>query len=99
MIIQAILAAYPETHATYLFGSHATDSAWPDSDVDLALLLPHAQAKQVDSLALSDLRFAVETHLERPVDLVNLRRVSTVFQKEIVMTPHFLRGCVCGGCV
>ena len=34
---------------------------------------------------MSDLRFALETLLEKEVDLINLRRVPTVLQKEVVV--------------
>jgi hypothetical protein len=41
-------------------------------------------AKQVGSLALSRLRVDLEGLLRRDVDLINVRLVSTVFQKEII---------------
>lgn len=52
--------------------------------MDIALLLPHNAAKTAGPLVMSPLRFSLEKHLHRPMDLVNLRRVSTVFQKEII---------------
>lgn len=83
-VIPLLRAAYPDVQAIYLFGSYATADERPDSDVDLALLLPPLTAKAVGSLALSDLRATLERRLGREVDLVNVRQVSTVFQKEIV---------------
>lgn len=83
--IPLIRAAYPDVQAVYLFGSYAAGNPWPDSDIDLALLLPPATAKAAASLAVSDLRAALERALGCEVDLVNLRQVSTVFRKEIVM--------------
>jgi len=83
-IIQTVLKHYPEVQAIYLFGTYGTDEQWTDSDVDIALLLKHQQAKTVGTLAMSDLRFELERLLEKDVDLINLRRVSTVLQKEIV---------------
>lgn len=77
---------YPATQAVYLFGSHGSAHEWPDSDIDIALLLPHADAKQTGGLGMSDLRFALESELKKTVDLINLRRVSTVLQKEVVTT-------------
>ena len=44
-IIRTILAHYPQAQAIYLFGSYATTDEWPDSDVDVALLLPPDQAR------------------------------------------------------
>lgn len=84
-IIQTILAHYSTVQAIYLFGSFDTDNAWPDSDVDIALLLPPEQAKHTGSMALGNARVALERLLGKDVDLINLRQVSTVFQKEIIM--------------
>lgn len=86
--IDLILAHYPHTQAIYLFGSYGTENEWPDSDVDLALLLPPLEAKQVGFLALGELHLALERHFRKDVDLINLRRVSTVFQKEIIMADR-----------
>jgi uncharacterized protein len=83
-IVQTILAHQPRTQAVYLFGSHAGGEPWPASDVDLAILLPPDTARQAGSLAFSELRSRLEELVERDVDLVNLRLVSTVFQNEII---------------
>ncbi len=87
-VIQEVLANYPQTQAIYLFGSWGTENEWPDSDVDIALLLPPVEAKKVGTLLMSPLRFSLESLLNRPVDLINLRQVSTVFQKEIVCSER-----------
>ncbi len=84
-IIRIILNHYPNTQAIYLFGSHAAGQEWPESDVDIAVLLPSAEAKKIGSLLISDLRFDLETLLGKEVDLINLRRVPTVLQKEVVV--------------
>ncbi len=55
-IIGTLLAAYPATQAIYLFGSYGTENEWPDSDVDIALLLPPDAAKKVGTLVMSILR-------------------------------------------
>ena len=85
-IVATVLAAYPSTQAIYLFGSYGSENEWPDSDVDLALLLPPEEAKWAGPLTTSGLRFALESVLQKDVDLVNLRRASTVFQKEIIFS-------------
>jgi len=82
--MEIMLEAYPDLKAVYLFGSCADGTETPASDVDIALLIPHAEAKAAGHLAMSPLRFSLEKHLHRSVDLVNLRLVSTVFQKEII---------------
>jgi len=83
-IVGTVLDHYPDTQAIYLFGSYGTENEWPDSDVDIALLLPPEQAKASRLLAMSPLCSELGSLLEKPVDLINLREVSTVFQKEII---------------
>jgi predicted nucleotidyltransferase len=85
--VRVILAALPQTQAIYLYGSAASgalDTTGAHSDVDIAVILPHGQAKAVGSLAMSETRFQLEEVLERPVDLVNARTVPIVLQKEII---------------
>lgn len=83
-MIRIALEHFPKTQAIYLFGSYGTDQEWPESDVDIAVLLPPEEAKEVGSLVMSDLRFALESLLKKDVDLINLRRVPTVLQKEVI---------------
>jgi len=85
-IIETILTHYSQAQAVYLFGSYGTEDERPSSDVDIAILLPPEQAKAAGSLLLGELHLALAELLSKEVDLVNLRQVSTVFQKEIVMT-------------
>jgi predicted nucleotidyltransferase len=87
-IIQAILAHHPDTQAIYLFGTYGTEEEWPESDVDMAVLLPPKEAKQRGSFTMSKLQVTLEQLLGKDVDLINLRRVSTVFQKEITMAER-----------
>ena len=82
--MEPIIEVYPSVQAGYLFGSFAERNENEHSDIDIALLLPHQLAKQEQSLAMSPLRFVLEKKLRTTVDLINLRIVSTVFQKEIV---------------
>ncbi len=87
-IVQTILSHFPQTQAIYLFGSYGTAQEWPDSDVDIAVLLPPKLAKQIGSLTLSKLHLALAALLNKEVDLINVRQVSTVFQKEIIMAER-----------
>ncbi|TVS13277.1 MAG: nucleotidyltransferase domain-containing protein [Wenzhouxiangella sp.] len=84
--IEQIVAALPRPQAVYLFGSAAIDEALPDSDIDIAVLLPPDEARRVGNLAGSQLHLRLESGPSRDIDLINLREVSTVFQKEIVFT-------------
>jgi predicted nucleotidyltransferase len=82
--IELIRAFFPAAQAIYLFGSCCVGTETRESDADIALLLPHQASRSTGSLAMSPLRFQLEKELKRTVDLVNLRLVSTVFQKEII---------------
>ncbi|MBI4315749.1 MAG: nucleotidyltransferase domain-containing protein, partial [Chloroflexi bacterium] len=74
----------PAAQGNYLFGSYDAHKELPDSDIDIALLLPPEQARQEKNLLLSRCRFDLQNALSRDVDLLNARQVSTVFQKEII---------------
>lgn len=88
LIVRIVLEHYPEVQAIYLFGTYGTLDEWPDSDVDIAVLLPPAEAKRAGALVMSDLHLVLETLLGKDVDLINLRRVSTVLQKEVVFADR-----------
>lgn len=83
-IMKTVLLHYPDVQAVYLFGSYGTEDEWPESDVDIALLLHPEKSKKTGSLAISNLLIALESLLKKNVDIINLRQVSTVLQKEIV---------------
>ncbi|HXJ92171.1 MAG TPA: nucleotidyltransferase domain-containing protein [Terriglobia bacterium] len=83
-IVRIILEHYPATQAIYLFGTYGMPDEWPDSDVDLAVLLPPEDTRRKPHLMLTSCQFALQDALGKSVDLLNARRVSTVFQKEIV---------------
>ena len=84
VIIRLILEIFPRTQAIYLFGSYGTDQERPESDADIALLITPKEAKGVGLLMASDLRSDLESLLNKDVDLINLRLVSTVLQKEVI---------------
>lgn len=88
-ICRCILRYYPDTQAIYLFGSWGTPWQTAASDVDIAVLLPPLPAKQVDPWQWLELA----QHLAAIVgtaraDVINLRQVNTVLQKEIVMAER-----------
>jgi predicted nucleotidyltransferase len=87
-IINTILAHHPTVQGIYLFGSYATADQRPDSDADIALLLMPSDAKKAGSLAATCLASELAGIIGRSVDLINLRQVSTVLQKEVVMADR-----------
>lgn len=48
-LVKLILDAWSETQAIYLFGSWGTEYERPESDLDIAILLPLKQAKGAGS--------------------------------------------------
>ncbi len=91
-IANTVLAAHPDTQAIYLYGTWGTEYQRRDSDIDIAVLLPYEQAKEVDS---RDWRLlATEVALTAKVeyaDLINLRCVNTTFQAEILRTGRLIQ--------
>lgn len=89
-IIRIVLEHYPAAQAIYLFGTYGTADEWPDSDVDIALLLPPGQGPRKPHLMLTPCHYALADALGKAVDLLNAREVSTVFQKEIIESGRLL---------
>jgi len=83
-IVDLVLSEFPETQAIYLFGTYGTEYQRPDSDVDIALLLPYEQAINVKSFAMHPLHTTLEQLLHRNVDLINGQLAPTMLQKEII---------------
>jgi uncharacterized protein len=83
-IISRVKKHFPDIEAVYIFGSFGTEYERPDSDADIALLLP--RRKKTDRSVWDLCRSSLEDSLSRTVDLIDLREVSTVFQNEIVST-------------
>ncbi len=72
--------------AIYRFGSSATDTARSDSDVDVAML----GAGPLDPLVRFDLQELLAAAIHRSVDLVDLRRASSVMAHQVVTTGLLL---------
>ena len=87
-IVNQILSTHPHTQAIYLYGTWGTEYQRPDSDMDIAVLLPLDEARQVDLAGrwhLFATGMAAKIHIEH-VDLINLHCVDTNFQAEILRT-------------
>lgn len=89
-LIAVILRDFPETQAIYLYGSVARGEQRPDSDIDLAVLLPRAQARQVGEMTMRQTHLALERLARRSVDLVNLRLATSVLQNQVVDTGQLM---------
>lgn len=76
----SLLREFPEGLAFYVYGSFAHGDAWPDSDLDLAVLLP-AEQRIGDILAVAQ---RLSADVGRNVDLVDLRRAGDVLRGEVL---------------
>ncbi|MDQ6970171.1 MAG: nucleotidyltransferase domain-containing protein [Mariprofundus sp.] len=83
-LIQTCLAHLPFIQAIYLFGSWATVDEKASSDIDIALLFPVQEARKLSGLYTTPLHQALEKLFSKNIDLINLRQVSTVLQKEVI---------------
>jgi len=90
-ILESALGAldteFPDAWALYVFGSFARGDQRPDSDLDLAVLLP-PQVDFRDKLALIA---RLSRQVGREVDLVNLRRASLDLVHELLREGKPLR--------
>lgn len=79
------LAAF-DPAVIYVFGSAALGAVRPDSDLDVAFL----PAAPSDAWAVFQVAQELARQLRREVDLVDLRRASTVLRKEVLRTGRRL---------
>jgi uncharacterized protein len=89
-IIQILCCNYPNIQAIYLFGSFGTEFQTERSDVDIALLFHPTEASEIGQLSMSESREKLEELTGRDVDLINLRLVNTVLQKEVIAADRCL---------
>jgi len=74
--------------ALYAFGSRVAGTAGPQSDLDLAVLVPG----YADPLTLWHLAGELADVVGCPVDLLDLRAASTVMQYQVITTGQRLWG-------
>jgi uncharacterized protein len=83
-IIFLVLRHYPQVAGIYFFGTYGTPDERPDSDLDIALLFTPDENGKEEPLSFRTCKDALEVLTNRDVDLINLRKMTTVFQNEIV---------------
>lgn len=81
-----LLDTFPDLTFAYLFGSFASNTATPSSDIDIAIYTPSTLTPQ----QLFQHAQSLGIQLKREVDLVNIKAVSTVFQQQIISTGDVL---------
>jgi predicted nucleotidyltransferase len=78
------LRVWPELQGLWVFGSRVTGAARPDSDLDLALLLPG----RADAARLWEVSGELARLAGCDVDLLDLRAASTVMAHQVLSTGH-----------
>lgn len=79
-IIAIVRADLPDVVAIYLFGSRVHGAVHAESDYDIAFLPPRA----IDPLRRFDVQERLASRLRASVDLVDLRRASTVLAVQVL---------------
>lgn len=85
-ILAAVREALPGVRRVYLFGSRATGEEWPDSDLDLAVVLDGP----ADPVSLWMAGEDIASRLDVDVDLINLLAADTVLKHQIVTNGKLL---------
>jgi len=81
-IVKKFLIKHLDVDVIYLFGSSVKNTMRKDSDIDVAFL----SDKSVDSFDLFLLSQKLANLLGREVDLIDIKKASTVFQAQIIST-------------
>lgn len=77
--IRTLLLAQPDIQAAVVFGSMASGTAGPDSDLDIAILAE----RPLDATRRSELIEALAQTTGRPVDLVDLRTAGVMILRSV----------------
>ena len=86
-LVESIRRLIPGVLAVYAYGSRVREEERPDSDLDLALLLPRDEA--VSALDLAQLQGDLESMAGFPVEISILSpEIQTVHCKEVVTRGH-----------
>ena len=75
-----IIQSIPSLSAIYLFGSYGSNYQRKDSDIDLAILTK----EEIEILSLWEIAQNISLEIKIDVDLIDLRKASTVFCFQIL---------------
>lgn len=81
-LTECVTARFPDVLGFYLFGSQASGSARPDSDIDVAILVD----KPVEAEAAFELKTDLSSKFKKDVDLVDLLRCDSVTAAQVAAT-------------
>jgi predicted nucleotidyltransferase len=85
-LVATVSDRIPGLAAVYLFGSRAREDAGPDSDIDLAVLT----LDNLDPVERWKLQEDLAARAHQNVDLVDLRRASTVMRVQVLRDGRLL---------
>lgn len=85
-IIKKVLVKALAPYLIYIFGSTVKGRSRDDSDIDIAILTD----RQIDEYKLFILSQKLADVSKREVDLVDLRKASTVFKVQIIKTGKLI---------
>jgi predicted nucleotidyltransferase len=85
-LVEHLRHALPGLQGIWLFGSEAKGTSHADSDLDIAVLGP----TPFDAVRIFDLGLELGVLARRDVDLVDLRRLPIVLQKEVLVDGRLL---------
>jgi uncharacterized protein len=89
-VLPTIYNHFPHVQAIYLFGSYFTPYENTQSDIDIALLLPHSSMDSTTTQVIQNCIPILMEQTQRPIHLVSLRHVSVVFAHEIIFSGRIL---------
>lgn len=85
-ILEIIKLNIPEVEIIYIFGSYAEGTQTKESDVDIAFY----SIKEYSEYFIFEIAQEISKILKKEVDLVQLKKSSTVFQKEVISKGIFI---------
>ncbi len=85
-IATAVGRVLPQARAAWLFGSAASGSLRPDSDLDIAVNLDQALSAEAKRAAVD----ALQRQFGRDVDLLDFTRLHTVMQHQVLATGRLV---------
>ena len=85
-IVSFLTERIPDLIAIYLFGSSVQGTPGLESDIDLAIL----PVQPLDPLERWNLTQDLASLLKREVDLVDLRKASTVMRMQVISSGQYL---------
>ena len=80
LVVDQLRQRVPDLLAIYAFGSHVEDSAGPDSDLDLAVLVEG----RADPVLLWEVSAHLADRVGCNIDLLDLRAATTVMQYQVL---------------